>query len=201
MAAKTLIPKLKRHIRQIRGGLILLLYLLTTFVRAQNPPVTGDPYAPRGDPKSPDGKYEWIVQRTNPIRYELVSLPDGKVLATVNAYYPDATSSNIRYANACGIFWSKDGKVVALDELNRRRAGHLYFFILGDEKVREIRVENILPIPSSADEGRIVVDPGWVSGTTIRVRQALKTKAGEFVSKYFTIDFADSDNVKIAAGE
>jgi hypothetical protein len=63
--------------------------------------------------------------------------------------------------------------------------------------VNEIRSENIFPKPSSSDENRIVVDPGWVSGTELRVRQALKTKAGEFVSKYFTIDFADPNYVKI----
>jgi hypothetical protein len=159
--------------------------------------MTGDPYAPRGNPKSQDGKYEWIVQTTKPIRYELISVADGKELATVNTYYPEANGPNIRYAKAYGIFWNKDGNVVALDELNRRRAGHLYFFVFADGKIREVRSENILPIPSYADEGRIVVDPGWVSATKIRVRQALKTKTGEFVSKYFTIDFADPDNLKI----
>jgi hypothetical protein len=163
--------------------------------------MTGDPYTPRGSPKSPDGKYEWIVQTTNPIRYKLASVADGRALATVNAYYPEANASDIRYAKAYGIFWSKDGKVVALDELNRRRAGHLYFFTLENGNIREIRVKNILPIPSSADEGRVVVDPGWISATKIRVRQALKTKAGEFVSKVFTIDFADPDNLRIGPGE
>jgi hypothetical protein len=174
-----------------------MLCLLAALATAQNPPMTGNPYAPRGNPKSPDGKYEWIVQTTNPIRYELVSVADGKEFVTVNAYYPEANGSNIRYANACGIFWSKDGRFVTLDELNRRRSGHLYFFVLGNGKIREIRSENIIPTPSYADEGRAVVDPGWVSATKIRVRQALKTKAGEFVSKYFTIDFADPDNLKI----
>jgi hypothetical protein len=91
--------------------------------------------------------------------------------------------------------------MVALDELNRRRAGHLYFFVFGNGKIRGIQFERILPIPSDADEGRVVVDPGWVSTTKIRVRQALKTKAGEFVSKYFTIDFADPDNPKIEPAE
>jgi hypothetical protein len=179
----------------------LILALPAGLATAQNPLMGGDPYAPRGNPKSPDGKYEWIVQATNPIRYQLVSAADGKKLATINAYYPEANGSNIRYAKACGIFWNKDGKVVALDELNRRRAGRLYFFDLENGKMREIRSENILPIPSYADEGRVVVDPGWVSATKIRVRQALKTKAGEFVSKYFTIDFADPDNLKIEPGE
>ena len=47
----------------------------------------------------------------------------------------------------------------------------------------------------------VVVDPGWVSATKIRVRQALKTKAGEFVSKYFTIDFPKPDNLKIEPSE
>jgi hypothetical protein len=192
---------LKPHIQRIERALIFILSLAAGLAAAQNPPMTGDPYAPRGNPKSPDGKYEWIVQTTNPIRYELISVADEKELVTVNAYYPAANGSNVRYAKAYGVSWSNDGKVVALDELNRRRAGHLYFFDLGDGKMREIRSENILPIPSYADEGRVVVDPGWVSATRIRVRQALKTKAGEFVSKYFTIDFADPDNLKIEPTE
>jgi hypothetical protein len=180
---------------------MLLLCLLTAAATAQNPPMTGNPYVSRGNPKSPNGKYEWILRTTNPIRYELVKAPGGKAMVTVNAYYPEANSANIQYAKACGIFWNQDGTVVALDELNRRRAGHLYFFLLRKNAVQEIRSENILPIPSSADEGRIVVDPGWLSGTKIRVRQATKTKAGEFVSIFFTIDFANPEGLKIQAAE
>ena len=180
---------------------MLMFCLLTAAATAQNPPMTGNPYVSRGNPKSPNGTYEWILRTTNPIRYELVNAPDGKGMVTVNAYYPDANSANIQYAKAWGIFWNKDGTVVALDELNRRRAGHLYFFLLRKGTVQEIRSENILRIPSSADEGRVVVDPGWLSGTKIRVRQAMKTKAGEFVSKFFTIDFANPEDVKIQAAE
>jgi len=179
---------------------VLMICLLTSGATAQNPPMTGDPYISRGNPKSPDGKYEWTV-RTNPIRYELDHVTDGKEIVTVNSYYPDASSSNIQYAKACGIFWNKNGSVVALDELNRRRAGHLYFFILRNGTVHEIRSENIFPVPSYADEGRVVVDPGWVSGTKIRVRQALKTRSGEFVSRYFTVDFANPDDLKILPTE
>jgi hypothetical protein len=192
---------LKPQIHRIGRALILILSLSAGLAIAQNPATAGDPYAPRGNPRSPDGKYEWIVQTTNPICYQLVAVADGKKLATVNAYYPEANGSNIRYAKAYGIFWSKDGNVVALDELNRRRAGHLYFFVLANGKMREIRSDNILPIPSEADEGRVVVDPGWVSATKIRARLALKTKTGEFVSKYFTIDFANSDSLKIEPSE
>jgi hypothetical protein len=183
------------------SALMLILCLLAAAARAQNPPMTGNPYVSRGNPKSPNGQYEWIVRTTHPIRYELVNTPDGKGMVTVNAYYQEANSANIRYAKACGIFWNKDGTVVALDELNRRRAGHLYFFLLREGTVQEIRSENILPIPSSADEGRVVVDPGWLSGTKIRVRQAMKTKAGQFVSKFFTIDFANPEDLQIQPAE
>jgi hypothetical protein len=182
------------------AGMSMLL-LLTAVATGQNPPMTGDPYVSRGNPKSPDGKYEWTLRTTDPIRYELVNVPDGKDVVTVNAYYPDANRRNIHYAKACGIFWNEDGTVVALDELNRRRAGHLYFFTLRNGTVHEIRSESIFPIPSYAEEGRVVVDPGWVSGTKIRVRQALKTKSGEFVSKYFTVDFANPDDLKIEPAE
>jgi hypothetical protein len=175
--------------------------LTTAAATAQNLPEKGDPYASRGNPKSPDGKYEWTVRTTSPIRYELVNVPDGKETVTVNAYNSEVNSSNVRYAKACGIFWNEDGTMVALDELNRRRAGRLYFFILRNRTVREIRSENIFPIPLYADECRVVVDPGWISGTKIRVRQALKTKSGEFVSKYFIIDFENPDNPKIQPAE
>ncbi len=177
----------------------VMLYLLTSGSMAQNPPMRGDPFLPRGNPKSPNGKFEWIVKTNNPLRYALINLPGGETLATVKASYPESNSSDIRYAKAFGIFWNKDGTAVALDELNRRRAGHLYFFTIQNGAVREIPLENILPIPSYADEGRLVVDPGWESATKIRVRQALKTKSGDFVSKYFTIDFANPDAPEIQA--
>jgi len=180
---------------------MLITSLLVVSAAAQNPPDRGDRYVLRGNPKSPDKKYEWNVRTNNPIRYELINVPDGKEVVTVNAYYPDVNSSNIQYAKAYGIFWNKDGTVVALDELNRRRAGHLYFFVLRNGTVHEIRSENILPIPLYADECRVVVDPGWVSGTKIRIRQALKTRLGEFESKYFSVDFANPDDPKIQPAE
>ena len=190
-----------KHVMTRTIGRMLLTSLLAVSAAAQNPPDRGDPYVLRGNPKSPDGKYEWAVRTNNPIRYELINVPDGKEVVTVNAYYPDVNSSNIQYAKASGIFWNKDGTVVALDELNRRRAGHLYFFILRNGTVHEIRSENIFPIPLYADECRVVVDPGWVSGTKIRIRQALKTRLGEFVSKYFSVDFANPDDPKIQPAE
>jgi hypothetical protein len=186
----------KRSVYRFFAGLFVFLLLAATAV-AQNPPTTGDPYASRGNPKSPDGNYEWVVRTTNPLRYELMNVLDAKVLATVNAYYPDANTTNIQYAKAYGVFWNGAGTVVALDELNRRRAGHLYFFILESGAAREMRSESIFTIPANAEEGRDVVDPGWVSGTKIRVRQALKTKSGQFFSKYFTVDFANPDDLKI----
>jgi hypothetical protein len=202
LVGKTEAPKNMRSkslISHVSARMFILL-LLSAIALAQNPPNTGDPYVSRGNPKSPDGSLEWTVRTTNPIHYELVNLPEGKALAAVNAYYPEANRSNIRYAKAYGVFWNEDGTVVALDELNRRRAGHLYFFILHNGTVREVRAENIFSIPASADEGRVVVDPGWVSRTKIQVRQALKTKTGEFVSRYYTVDFANPDDVKILPG-
>jgi hypothetical protein len=180
---------------------MLAFYLSTAAVTAQNPPTVGDPYAARGNPKSPDGKYEWIVRTTSPLGYDLLNVVTGQKLVALNAYYPEADDSNIRYAKALGVFWNKDGTIVALDELNRRRAGYLYFFILRNGTVREIRADNFVPCPSSADEDRLVVDPGWVSGTTIRVRQALKTKSGEFVSHYFNLDFANPDHPSVEPAE
>jgi hypothetical protein len=63
--------------------------------------------------------------------------------------------------------------------------------------VTEIRPEKLIPLPADADEGRLVVDPGWNSPTMIRVRQAVKTKKGDFSSKYFSIDFMNPDAPKV----
>jgi hypothetical protein len=175
-----------------------LFSLLTMAIApAQNPPVTGDPYGSRGNPISPDGKYKWIVRTTDSIHYELVELSSGRVIVTVSAYYSDTNNSNIRYAKGCGIFWNNDGTLVALDELNRRRAGHLYFYDLRNGMMREVRSTSLVLTPPYAVEGRLIVDPGWLSGTKIRVRQELKTKTGEFVSRHFTIDFANPSGLKI----
>jgi hypothetical protein len=62
---------------------LFTLGLLALTAMAQNPPTTGDPYTPRGNPKSPDGKYEWVVRTTNPLRYELISVFDGKALEII----------------------------------------------------------------------------------------------------------------------
>ena len=171
----------------------LIAWLLACTGSAQNPPLSGDPYLQRGKSTSPDGKYEWRVYVTDEVRYQLINLQTGKGMAAVNAYYPDPNSSNLHYAKAYGVFWNEDGTIVALDELNRRRAGKLYFFVLRGGMVSEIRSEKLIPLPADADEGRLVVDPGGVSSTAIRVRQAVKTRKGEFASRYFTIGFANPD--------
>jgi hypothetical protein len=172
---------------------MLMVCLLAVSAPAQNPPESGNPYISRGNPKSPNGKYEWIVRTDYPIRYALIDIASGKTIASVKAYYPDVYGLNIQFAQAIGVFWNRDGTVVALDELNRRRAGRLYFFTLRDGDVREMPSESILPIAASADEGRLVVDPGWVSRTKIRVRLALQAKSGNTTSRFYDIDFSDPD--------
>src|SRR6516164_8583364 len=44
---------------------------------AQNPPLTGDPYTPRGRARSPDGRYEWRIRTVPTIRYELIHIATG----------------------------------------------------------------------------------------------------------------------------
>src|SRR6478672_2667159 len=115
----------ERHHRHYPDHLLLVIS-----AEAQNPPETDDPDASRGNPKSPDGAYEWVVRADTSIRYELIDHSNRQKIMTVSAYYPDVDSANIRYARASGFFWNQDGTIVALDELNRRRAGRLYFFTL-----------------------------------------------------------------------
>ena len=172
---------------------IFIFWLLAVSSGAQNPPDKGDPYVSRGHPTSPNGKYGCYVRTNYPIRYELIETSDGKVLATVKAYYPEVENSNIQYAHAAGVYWNWDGTIVALDELNRRRAGRLYFFILRNGNVREMSSESVVPIPAPAVEGRAVVDPGWTSRTKIRIRLALKARDGEITSRFYLIDFTDPE--------
>jgi hypothetical protein len=157
----------------------------------QNPPIAGDPYAARGRTKSPDRKYDWIVREIPTIRYELINVATGEAIATVSSYYPTPDTLNVRYANAAGVYWNSDSTVVALDELNRRRAGYLYFFILREGKADEYRADQFMAIAKRLDEARLVVDPGWVSPTTIRVRLVDHSPGNNPRNKFYFIDFSN----------
>jgi hypothetical protein len=99
---------------------------------------------------------------------------------------------NIRYANAAGFYWNRDSTVVALDELNRRRAGDLYFVVLRGGKAEVRRANQLIPIPKR-EEGRLVVDPGWISSTKIRIRFATKYGGSEPTSKFYLVEFSIPD--------
>src|ERR1700730_6118202 len=75
----------QKHVMTCTIARMLIPCLLAASAAAQNPPETGDPYVLRGNPKSPNGKYEWAVRTTKPIRYELVDVPEGKEVVTGNA--------------------------------------------------------------------------------------------------------------------
>jgi hypothetical protein len=171
----------------------LMSLLLITSTFAQNPPASGDPYRPRGEAKSPDGSYEWIVKTDAPLGYELVRLPDKSPIVTVHSYFSEGDPENVRYAKAIGVFWNSTGSLVVLDELNRRRSGNIYFFSINNGKLKQLFVDRLIPIPASADEARLVVDPGWVSPTKIRTRLAMKNKDGGFESKFYLIDLTDPE--------
>ena len=171
---------------------VVAFHFVSGCLFAQNPPLTGDPYTPRGRARSPDGHYEWRVRKVPTLRYELIDIATGNAIATVNAYYPDPDEMNIRYANAAGFYWNRGSSVVALDELNRRRAGCLYFFVLQGGKAAVRRAGQLIPIPKT-EEGRLVVDPGWISPTKIRVRLAAQYGGIAPTSKFYLIDFSNPD--------
>jgi hypothetical protein len=177
------------------------LLLVASFLFGQDTPLTGDPYAARGRTKSPDGKYDWIVREIPTIRYELINVDTGDAIATVSSYYPTTNAINVRYANAVGVYWNRDSTVVALDELNRRRAGSLYFFTLSEGKATRYRAEQFIPIPKTLDEARPVVDPGWVSPTEIRLRLAAKSHGRDARSKFYLVDFSNPNAPRVQASE
>src|SRR5215472_9656086 len=175
----------------------LLVLIIAETVVGQNPPLAGDPYASRGNPRSPDGKYVWAIKNSPSIEYILEQNSSGRVLVQVPAYYPRPDPDNLKYAKASGVFWNSTGTIVALDELNRRRAGQLYFFQIRDGQARQIKIGALVPIPPSVAEFRLVVDPGWQSETKIRLRQSVKQKDGAFTDNFFLADFSDPVRPKI----
>ena len=169
----------------------ILCLFVAGYLFGQNPPVVTDPYAARGRTKSSDGKYDWIIREIPTIRYELIDVATGDAIATVSSYYPIANAMNVRYANAAGVYWNSDSTVAALDELNRRRAGCLYFFIVKEGKVDQYRADQFIPIVKRVDEARLVVDPGWVSPTTIRIRLVDNSQGNNPSRKFYLIDFSN----------
>jgi hypothetical protein len=177
-----------------RNSILACIFIIlgTGFLFAQNPAATGDPYASRGERRSPNGKFEWKVRDLPTAHYELVNVATGKLIVAVDSYYPGSDES--RYAHALGVHWNPESTVVALDELNRRRAGYLYFFVLRNGAARGFRAERIIPVPGTVDEGRLVVDSGWITPDRIRVRLTEKFLARSARERFYVIDFSDPDN-------
>lgn len=175
----------------------LVVLITAETMIGQTPPLAGEPYASRGNPRSPDGKHVWLIKNSPLIEYILEQNSSGKVLTKVPAYYPQPDPDNLKYARAYGVFWNSTGTIVALDELNRRRAGQLYFFQIQDGQARQIKIGALVPIPPSAAEIRLVVDPGWQSETKIRLRQSVKQKDGTFTDNFFLVDFSDPTRPKV----
>src|SRR5215469_7902646 len=180
----------------IGNPLLLAIFFLGTIdcLWAQNPPISGDLFAPRGERRSPNGKFEWRVRDLPPMRYELINLATGKPIAVVASYYSSPGDS--RYAHAVGVYWNSESTVVALDELNRRRAGYLYFFVVHNSTAKGMRAERMVPVPTTVDEARLVVDPGWITPGKVRVRLTEKFPARTPESKFYLIDFSDPENPK-----
>jgi|HubBroStandDraft_4_1064222.scaffolds.fasta_scaffold483570_1 hypothetical protein len=190
----------------MKGLLItLLLTVATADIQSQevttNPPYpTNNPYASRGNPTSPNGRYAWVVAANSTVTYQLMDRGNGKTLATIKSYFADSGGPEaLRYARAVGVYWNEDSNLVALDELNYRRAGYLYFFSLQDGRAKQIDIS--VPKPSNADETRMCADKGWISPEKFSIRQAVKLKNGNFKSDYCNIDFADLNHPNVQPEE
>jgi hypothetical protein len=162
-----------------------------------NPPYPSqNPYAPRGNPASPNRRYAWVVATSGTVAYQLVDSSNGRTLFTVKSYFADSGGPEaIRYTKAFGVYWNADSNLVAVDELNYRRAGYLYFFSIRDGVVKKIAISP--PKPPDADETRLCADKGWIAPASFSLRQAVKLTSGNFKSDYYSIDFGDLDHPKI----
>jgi hypothetical protein len=182
----------------------MLLGLATIYgqERTVNPPYSSSNlHAPRGNPESPDGRFEWRVKTSDPVAYQLVQKSDQKLLVAVPSELAAAGGEPaVRYARAYGVYWNRDSDLVVLDELNYRRAGQIYFYHLRDGVPVELPVATKIPRPAGADEVRLVADKGWISPTKFSVRQAMKSKGGDFKSLHYVVDLSDPQHPKVEKG-
>jgi hypothetical protein len=169
----------------------LLLALIAFGAIAQD----RDPFAPKGERKSPDGRYEWIIRPGNPIQFQLLDKRGNQVLATVDSEF----MNDEKFARATGFYWNSAGTVTILDELNYRRAGRLYAYAVADGNTTPVPLERFVPDPPDAEVARLTAEApwdapppkplGWVSSTQFRLRQAMKLRNGEITTVYYLIDF------------
>jgi hypothetical protein len=119
---------------------------------------------------------------------------------TLKCYFANSDNRTaIHYARALGVYRNRDSNIVALDELNYRRAGCLYFFSVKDGNAKQIDVT--VPAPRDSDETRLCTDKAWVSSSKFSARQARKLKGGAYQSKYYIIDFANEDHPVVRIAE
>jgi hypothetical protein len=170
--------------------LLMLIGLVHARERKTTNPFTENPYAPRGNSRSPNGEYQWIVQTKEPVSYQLIRTTTHQILILVPSYFgKEGGSFAIKYAKAFGIYWNRDSSLVVLDELNYRRAGELYIYRVQDGTAKPIPVNNLFTKPVGSDEFRICADKGWISPTRFSVRAAIHLQDGSFKSEYAEIVF------------
>jgi hypothetical protein len=124
--------------------LLSILAVIPGNVRGQDRTVSQP--APRSSRTSPNGEYEWVVNETAPVSYQLLDRRSHAVCATIRSYFADSDSRlAIGYASRVSSYWNTDSNIVALDELNYRRAGCLYFFSVEHGDLKQIEV--CIPAP------------------------------------------------------
>jgi hypothetical protein len=99
------------------------------------------------------------------------------------------------------VYWNDRSNLVALDELNYRRAGRLYLFWIQDGKARPIPFEGLITPPAGATEARFCVRHGWRSATQLSIRLAAQLSSGEVISKGYMVDVGDPTHPKIQADQ
>ena len=176
---------------------MLTLYTAALAITAACPQT---PVLPRQDRRSPDERYEWRIEGHDPVRYELVEAGSQRVLATVKDYFYDQGQAlALRHAQGVAVYWNDRSNLVALDELNYRRAGRLYLFWIQNGKARPIPFEGLITPPAGATEARFCVRRGWKSATQLFIRLAAQLSSGEVISKGYVIDAGDPTHPKVQA--
>ena len=156
-----------------------------------------NPFAPKGNRVSPNGRYAWTFVNDAVVRYVLKDRQTGQVLTSIKSYY----GPNEKFARAAGFFWNDLSSIVIVDELNYRRAGNFDAFSIQSGRASPIELISLVHPPSDANEYRLTTEQpwidkafvrlGWVNASTYVVRLALKRTNGNEDSLYYKLDFSD----------
>jgi hypothetical protein len=194
----------------VKSIAVILIGLVALSAKAQG----GRDLATPRDSRSPDQRYEWVLDTSEVVSYKLLDRQrENAVIASVPDYFADADKDlAVSHGSKFRVFWNGRGDLVILDEFNYRRAGELYAFFVREGRADQLKLPlSELSIPEKAnaktDEVRLTAQSepgatkpillGWISDLVFQARLAIKLTDGSFESLPCKIDFENRERPRL----